>query len=118
MKGNTGIVQRFEHAADGTLSVRSDQDAYEKLMEDLDRRPHMIKGNFIWNSPGISGAGAVVRELTRDWQIGTVLTAGSGAAYTPTFRYNRNGSNVNITGSPDYGRPDHRNRRSRQGIFG
>ena len=102
LKGNTGIVQRFEHAADGTLSVRSDQDAYEKLMEDLDRRPHMIKGNFIWNSPGISGAGAVVRELTRDWQIGTVLTAGSGQAYTPTFRYNRNGSNVNITGSPDY----------------
>ena len=102
LKGNTGIVQRFQHAADGTLSVRSDQAEYEALMEKLDRRPHMIKGNFIWNSPGISGAGAVVRELTRDWQFGTVLTAGSGAAYTPTYSYKTGGANVNITGSPDY----------------
>ena len=31
------------------------------------------------------------------------MTASSGAAYTPGYGYNTAGSNVNITGSPDWG---------------
>src|SRR5437867_3285940 len=37
LKGNTGLLQRLQHAADGTVSLRSDQDAYEALNENLDR---------------------------------------------------------------------------------
>ena len=106
LKGNTGLNIRYQHAADGTISVRSDQAAYEKLMETLDRRPHFFKLNAVWLSPGIGGAGAFVRELTRDWQFSGVLTAASGPAYTLGHSYTSAGGSVNITGSPDYnGRP-------------
>jgi hypothetical protein len=103
LKGNTGLNKRFQHAADGTISLRADQAQYEKLNETLDVRPHLLKANGIWNSPGIVSKGAVLRELTRDWQISAVLTAASGAAYSPGYSYQNNGSNVNITGSPDWG---------------
>jgi hypothetical protein len=72
-------------------------------MSTLDRRPHFLKFNGVWLSPGIEGHGAVVRELTRDWQLSGVLTAASGSAYTLGVGYNTAGSNVNITGSPDWG---------------
>ena len=45
LKGNTGLNQRYQHAADGTLSLRSDEQAYENLMSTLDRRPHFLKSN-------------------------------------------------------------------------
>jgi hypothetical protein len=83
--------------------VRADQAQYEKLMETLDVVPHLFKANGIWNSPGISGKGAVIRELTRDWQISAVATASSGGAYDLSTSYQNDGSNVNITGSPDWG---------------
>jgi len=101
LKGNTGLIQRYTHAADGTLSLRSDQQAYEGLMSTLDRRPHFLKFNAVWLSPGING-NAVVKELTKDWQLSGVLTASSGGAYTLGYGYNSAGSNVNITGSPDW----------------
>ena len=55
LKGNTGLNQRYQHAADGTISLRSDEQAYENLMSTLDRRPHFLKANLIWLSPGIKG---------------------------------------------------------------
>ncbi len=103
LKGNTGLNKRFQHAPDGTISLRADQAAYEKLNQTLDARPHLLKANGVWNSPGILGMGAVVRELTRDWQLSAVLTAGSGGAYDLGYSYQNNGGNVNITGSPDWG---------------
>jgi hypothetical protein len=102
LKGNTGLVKRIQHAADGTISMRADEAQYEKLNENLDVRPHLIKAHFVWNSPGIVGSGAVIRELTRDWQVSGVVTAGSGAAYDLGYNYTTDGSNVNITGSPDW----------------
>jgi hypothetical protein len=103
LKGNTGLSQRFQHAPDGTISLRSDQAAYEKLMEKLDVTPHLFKANVIWNSPGIQSKGAVVRELTRDWQISAVASVQSGGAYALGYSYQSNGASVNITGSPDWG---------------
>ncbi len=103
LKGNTGLSKRFQHSADGVISLRADQAQWEKLMEKLDVRPHLFKANFIWNSPGISNYGAVVRELTRDWQVSGVVTANSGAAYDLGYSYTTGGANVNITGSPDWG---------------
>jgi len=103
LKGNTGLNRRLQHAADGTISVRADQAQYEKLMETLDVRPHLLKANGIWNSPGIAGKGAVLRELTRDWQISAVATAGSAGAYDLGYSYQNDGASVNITGSPDWG---------------
>jgi hypothetical protein len=71
-------------------------------METLDPRPHLLKANAIWEIPGIGGHGALLKELTRDWRIATVMTFVSGAAYTLGYSYQANGSNVNITGSPNW----------------
>ena len=102
-EGNTGLQQRFQHAADGTISLRADEGQFEELNKTLDRRPHMIKANAVWLIPGTSeSSGAVLRALTNDWQISGVLTAGSGAAYTLGYSYKNQGANVNITGSPDW----------------
>src|SRR5207247_1932517 len=97
--GNTGLNRRLTHAPDGTISLRSDEQAYEDLLSTLDRRPHFLKFNGVWLSPGISGQGTILRELTRDWQLAGVLTATSGPAYDLGYSYSSAGSNVNITGS-------------------
>ncbi len=103
LKGNTGLQQRFQHAADGTVSLRADEAEFEKLNETLDRVPHLFKANGIWNSPGIQSKGGVVRDLTRDWQISAVATVASGGTYGLGSSYQSNGGSVNLTGSPDYG---------------
>ena len=102
-EGNTGLLKRIQHAPDGTITVRDDQDEYEDLLKNLDARPHIFKLNAIWDIPGAGDrAGGLLRAITSDWQIAGVLTAGSGQAYDLTYTYQNNGGNVNITGSPDY----------------
>jgi hypothetical protein len=109
--GNTGLQQRLQHAADGTVSVRDDQAAYEALNNDLPLQPHVVKANAVWDMPdfhGTTGAGRVAALILDDWQLSGILTAGSGltstnnAKYDLTYTYQRNGQNVNLTGSPDY----------------
>jgi hypothetical protein len=103
-KGTTGLTWRLQHAADGTFSFRDDQDDYEKLMETLDRRPHYLRANGVWDLPKIpTGAGRVLGAILNDWQIAGVATLGSGTAYDLGFSYQNNGSSINLTGSPDYG---------------
>jgi hypothetical protein len=131
LKGNTGLQLRIQHAADGTISVRSDQAQYEAQNEDLALQRHVIKSFALWDIPGPSRLGSVVKTLLSDWQLSGVLTAGS--AYQPgaiqannaaqanctltnaaagsncangrydiTYTYQNAGANVNLTGSPDY----------------
>jgi hypothetical protein len=103
LKGNTGYSQRFQHAADGTISLRSDEAAYETLMETLDRRPHFFKANAVWSIPGVKAdKSAILHAITSDWQLSGVATLASGGAYSLGYSYNANGTNTNITGSPDY----------------
>jgi len=122
-KGNTGLQLRLQHAADGTISIRSDQADYEKLNENLAMQRHVIKAYTVWDIPGPSRLGSVGKVLLSDWQLSGVLTAGS--AYQPgaqqangtaqanpagdvngrydiTYTYQNNGAAVNLTGSPDY----------------
>jgi hypothetical protein len=103
LKGNTGISQRFQHAADGTITLRSDEAQWEKLNETLDAVPHLFKANAVWSISGIQNHGALVRNLTRDWQLSSVATVQSGGTYSLGYSYQSNGGNVNLTGSPDYG---------------
>jgi len=102
-EGNTGLQQRFQHAADGSISLRSDEAQFEELNKTLDARPHMISANAVWSIPVTpESMGRVLRALTSDWRVAGVLTAGSGAAYTLGYSYQNQGANVNITGSPDW----------------
>lgn len=106
LKGNTGLQKRLQHAADGTVSVRSDQAAYEKLLEDLNLQRHLVKANFVWQLPRIPTPNAGLRAaglIINDWQLSGLFTAGSGNRYDIGYSYQNNGGNVNLTGSPDYG---------------
>jgi hypothetical protein len=124
LKGNTGLQLRLQHAADGTISVRSDQAQYEALNENLALQRHVIKAFAVWNIPDVpSSWGSVSKAILNDWQLSGVLTAGSafqpgalqanGATqanaagdangrYDITYTYQNNGAAVNLTGSPDY----------------
>jgi hypothetical protein len=101
LKGNTGLIQRYT-LQNGALVLRSDEAAYEALNSTLDPIPNFLKANITWYAPGITGRGGFVHQLTKDWQLSSVLTVQSGAAYTLGYSYQSNGSNVNITGSPDF----------------
>jgi hypothetical protein len=113
--GNTGLQQRLQHAPDGAISLRADQEAYEKLNESLALQRHVLKSYAVWDLPNTSHFGRLGEYLLNDWQISAVLTAGS--AYQPlapqtnnqnngrydiTYTYQTDGANVNLTGSPDY----------------
>ena len=76
LKGNTGLQLRLQHAADGTISVRSDQAQYEALNENLALQRHVIKSYAVWDIPGPSQS-ASSRAILNDWQLSGVLTAGS-----------------------------------------
>jgi Carboxypeptidase regulatory-like domain/TonB-dependent Receptor Plug Domain len=103
-KGNTGLQKRLVHNADGSITVRADQAEYEKLNETLDRRPHIIKANAVWDLPKVPASfGAIGAAILNDWQISGVLSAGSAPAYDLSYTYQNNGANKNITGSPDFG---------------
>ena len=103
LTGNTGLVKHYVRNSDGTLSLWSQQAAYEALNNTLDRRPHFLIFNSVWEPAGFKSMGGVVHQLTKDWQFAGVWKYASGTAYTLGYGYNSQGSNVNITGSPDFG---------------
>ncbi len=102
--GNTGLLLHYVYGASGTTPTLSRRSGAftEALNNNLDRRPHFLKFNSTWEAPGVTRAGALVHQLTKDWQLSGILTAASGTAYTLAYGYNTAGSNVNITGSPDF----------------
>ena len=65
-----------------------------------------MKGNFIWDLPDVRGSGSAMRVIgavLNDWQLSGIWTASTVAPYQIGFSYQSGGSNVNLTGSPDYG---------------
>ena len=100
--GNTGLVQRLQHT-NGVISLRSDEAAYEKLNDTLNLdQPNYFVANAVWSIPGVTRSGGFVHQLTRDWQLSSVVTVHTGLPFTPGYSYQTNGGNVNITGSPDW----------------
>jgi hypothetical protein len=108
LEGNTGLVQRFQHNADGSVQVRADQAQYEDLFSQLNLQRHVAKANAVWDMPDLStsGSGAGKRTLgyiINDWQISGVWTGVSGNRYDLGYSFQTDGANVNITGSQDFG---------------
>jgi hypothetical protein len=103
--GNTGAQLRLQHNPDGSFVVRDDQAQLEELLRNTGNRPHVIKGNFVWDLPNMDrseGLGRVVAAAVNDWQLSGVYTGTSGPRYDIGYSYNASGGNVNITGSPSY----------------
>jgi len=118
--GNTGLQLRIQHNTDGSYTLRPDQAQYEALNNNLDLRPNVIKANALYDIPKLHGSDhgtmKTLGYVLNDWQVSGVFTAGANInsansnngqstnafAYDLTYSYQTNGSNTNITGSPDY----------------
>jgi hypothetical protein len=102
---NTGA--RLDHAADGSYTIRADQDEADRLLGNAIASRHLLKGNFVWDLPDVPGGGGgvsrVLRILANDWQLSGVWSGATGAPYVVTHSYSSNGGNINLTGSPNYG---------------
>ena len=105
-KGNENLDLRLQHAPDGAVSVRPDNAAFEELMEQMPINRHVMKANFVWDLPdvawGESMGQRVLAALVNDWQVSGIWTGATGDSITPSFSYQRNGSSLNLTGSPNY----------------
>jgi hypothetical protein len=107
LEGNTGLVQRFVHGADGSVSLRPDQGQYEEMFKQLNLQRHVMKANAVWDMPDLSladgGAKRLVGYLVNDWQLSGIFTGTSGNRYDLGTSFQSNGQNVNMTGSPGFG---------------
>jgi TonB dependent receptor len=50
---------------------------------DFDIR-HVLTGTFMWDLPSMRNSGALLSTLTGGWELGTIVTATSGAPFTVT----------------------------------
>jgi hypothetical protein len=108
LSNQTNAGARLEHAADGTLQYRADQEKADEILGRGQLQRHTIKANAVWDLPDLeaSGAGAAKRVLAavaNDWQLSSVFTGQSGDRYSIGYGYQGGIGNVNITGSPNYG---------------
>jgi hypothetical protein len=102
---NASIAPRYQHAADGTYSLRADQEKAQELLGKYVSQRHILKANFDWTLPRIpaqQGALKAAGVLLNGWQLTGTWQGVPGTPYVVGYSYASNGSNVNITGSPDY----------------
>jgi hypothetical protein len=96
---------RLQHNPDGSFFYRDDQAQADDLFQ-TDPQRHVMKGNFVWDLPDLQSSGSLLRTvalLVNDWQFSGIWTASTAAPYTVGYNYQNGGSNVNLTGSADYG---------------
>jgi hypothetical protein len=96
---------RLQHAPDGSFSYRADQAEADALFQ-TDPVRHTMKANFIWDLPDVKSGQSALRAIgliINDWQLSGIWTASTASPYQIGFSYQSGGSNVNLTGSPDYG---------------
>lgn len=105
LNSNEGLRVVLDPATGVISDHPSWAEAEDLLGEDNGLRRHVIRGNVVWDMPDLqadSGAKRWVSYLVNDWQISSVLTAGSGAPYNIGYSYQSGGSSINLTGSPNY----------------
>lgn len=90
---------RLQHAADGSYSVRADQQQAQDLLNP-DPVRHTLKANFVWDLPDFHG-NRVVGAVLNDWQLSGIWTGTTAAPYT--VGYSITGINaLNLSGSADF----------------
>ncbi len=103
--GNNLSPQYLVHNG-SKVSLAPDQKANDKLLSNAGNRRHIIRLNGVYEFPefssGSSGTGKVLAALLNGWQVSGVVNAQSGTRYDVTYSYQSNGTNVNLTGSPNY----------------
>jgi hypothetical protein len=97
---------RLQHNPDGSYFIRQDQAQADQLLGQNNPIRHTMRANFVWDLPDLHSSGDVLKAvglLVNDWQLSGIWSGTTGAAYTVGFSYQNGGSNVNLTGSPNYG---------------
>jgi hypothetical protein len=105
MQSRSSQGKRLQHAADGTLTVRDDQAAADKLLGSTVANRQLLKANFVWALPQLHSSEIVLKSVgyvINGWQLSGIWTGQTGSAYTVGFSYQNNAGNSNLTGSPDY----------------
>jgi hypothetical protein len=96
---------RQEHNADGTVSIRADQAEADRLLGNNHPIAHFMRGHFVWDLPDLAGgegARGVLAHVVNDWSLSGIWSGQTGSAYAIGYSYQNGGSNLNLTGSPDY----------------
>ena len=96
---------RLEYAGNGEFRYRDDQGLADKLLGKQNTPIHTLKGTFVWDLPDLDSDGALMRTvglIANDWQLSGVASYQSGAGYSAGYSYQNGGSQLNITGSPNY----------------
>ena len=99
------VAPRFDHDASGQPVLRADQADAQNLLQDQRDPRHLMKATALWQLPtmkGATGGKRVLAAVVNDWQLSSVWTGATGTPYDLTFSYQNGGSNVNLTGSPDF----------------
>jgi hypothetical protein len=97
---------RLQHNPDGSYFIRDDQAEADRLLGQNNPIRHTMRANFVWDLPDLHANGDVLKAVglvLNDWQLSGIWSGTTGAAYTVGFSYQNGGSNVNLTGSPNYG---------------
>jgi hypothetical protein len=97
---------RLQHnAADGTITIRSDQAQADALLGDNHPQTHIMRANFILQLPNIKSTTSAMKAIgyfANDWSLAGIWVGATGAPYSVTAAYTSGGGNLNLTGSPDY----------------
>jgi hypothetical protein len=96
---------RLTYAGGNEFRYRDDQALADELLGKRNTPVHTIKGTFVWDLPDMSADGMLMRTvalLANDWQLSGVASYQSGEGYSVGYTYQNGGSQLNITGSPNY----------------
>ena len=104
-KGN--VAPRRQHNADGTVTVRADQAKADELLGNQWPEKNLLRLNFTWKLPTLSagngGAKRIIASVVNDWNLSGIWNyGGTSLQYSVAASYQSGGSNVLLTGSPDF----------------
>ena len=75
-----------ERRADGSFSIRSDQEEADRLLGTTVTNRHIMKGNFVWDLPDIRSDHQALKAIglvANDWRFAGVWSARTGVESLP-----------------------------------
>jgi hypothetical protein len=101
------VGDRYQHDyVARTITDRADQPQYQELLGNQNPAKTRLNVNFTYALPRLRSqtqALKVLGQVVNDWQLSGIGTGSSASPYTIGYSYTSNGSNIVLTGSPDYG---------------
>jgi len=101
------INDRFKHDyVNRTITNRDDQQQAQDLLGNNNPNKSRMNATFTYALPKLTGNAPVFKALgpiINDWQLSGIWTMTTAGFYTISHSYQNNGTNLYLTGSPDYG---------------